>query len=143
MMFEPDERTTAIEEQRQRIKSMLSQDNQNIFVAEHEDQLAGFLGVTGGSYRRNRHCGHIVIGILQGFTGQGLGRQFFQALEEWSMPHGLRRLELTVMSHNEQAVHLYRKMGFGIEGIKQDSLKVNGKYVDEYYMAKILGKGKK
>jgi len=29
-------------------------------------------------------------------------------------------------------------MGFEKEGIKKDSLLVNGEYVDEYYMAKLL-----
>ena len=141
-MFEPGERTTTVAEQRQRIQSMLSQDNQNIFVAELDNQLVGFLGASGGRFQRNRHSAYLVIGILQAFAGQGLGTQFFQLLEDWALQHNLHRLELTVMCHNKQAVHLYRKMGFGIEGIKQDSLWVNGKYVDEYYMAKIPGQGR-
>ena len=143
MLFEPGERTTTLEEQRGRIQGLLTQANQNIFVAEQAGQLAGFLGAFGGSQRRNRNCAYIVVGILQAFAGQGLGTQFFQALDEWAVQHDLHRLELTVMCHNAQAVHLYQKMGFQIEGIKQDSLLVNGKYVDEFYMAKILGPAKK
>ena len=139
MLFEPGERTTTVEEQRQRIKGVLSQDNQMIFVAKHENHLVGFLGAFGGSFQRNRHCAYIVIGILQAYVGQGLGAQFFQGLEEWAVMHKLHRLELTVMSHNERGVNLYRKMGYLIEGTKKDSLRVNGKYVDEYYMAKLLG----
>jgi RimJ/RimL family protein N-acetyltransferase len=138
MLFEPGERTTSAEEQRQRIQGLLSQDNKNIFVAEQAGQLAGFLGAFGGDLRRNRSCAYIVIGILQAFAGQGLGTQFFQALDEWALRQHLHRLELTVMCHNAQAVHLYKKMGFQIEGIKQDSLWVNGAYVDEFYMGKII-----
>jgi RimJ/RimL family protein N-acetyltransferase len=138
MMLEPGERTFSIEEQRQRIKSVLSQDNQMIFVVEHENRLVGFLGAFGRSFHRNRHCAYIVIGILQDFAGQGLGRQLFEALESWAINRKIHRLELTVMCHNERATHLYQKMGFKTEGIKQDSLWVNGRYVDEYYMAKIL-----
>jgi hypothetical protein len=33
---------------------------------------------------------------------------------------------------------LHQKMAFQIEGIKKDSLLVDGVYVDEYYMGKIL-----
>jgi RimJ/RimL family protein N-acetyltransferase len=138
MMLEPDERTLTTEDQRQRIKNVLSQDNQMIFVVEHENRLVGFLGAFGGDFNRNRHCAYIVVGILQEYTGQGLGKQLFKALEEWAIDHRIHRLELTVMSHNERAIHLYRKMGFKREGIKKDSLRVNGQYVDEYYMAKIL-----
>jgi RimJ/RimL family protein N-acetyltransferase len=107
MMFEPGERTTTVAEQRQRIQSMLSQDNQNIFVAELDNQLVGFLGASGGRFQRNRHSAYLVIGILQAFAGQGLGTQFFQLLEDWALQHNLHRLELTVMCHNKQAVHLY------------------------------------
>jgi RimJ/RimL family protein N-acetyltransferase len=138
MMLEPGERTLTIEEQTQRIKSVLAQDNQMIFVVEHEDSLVGFLGAFGGNYRRNRHCAYIVIGIRQKFAGQGLGKQLFEALESWAVDHKIHRLELTVMCHNERAIHLYQKMGYKIEGVKQDSLWIDGRYVDEYYMAKIL-----
>ncbi|HLO14418.1 MAG TPA: GNAT family N-acetyltransferase [Anaerolineales bacterium] len=138
MMLEPGERTMTIEEQTQRIKSVLSRDNQMIFVVEHENQLVGFLGAFGGNFRRNHHCAYIVIDIRQIFAGQGIGRQLFAVLEKWAIDHKLHRLELTVMSHNERAIRLYQKMGFKTEGIKQDSLLVNDKYVDEYYMAKIF-----
>jgi len=138
MMLEPGERTLTIEEQTQRIKSILAQDNQMIFVVEHEDQFVGFLGAFGGNYRRNRHSAYIVIGIRQKFAGQGIGKQLFEALELWAVDHKIHRLELTVMCHNERAIRLYQKMGYKIEGVKQDSLGVSGRYVDEYYMAKIL-----
>jgi len=62
----------------------------------------------------------------------------FRALEAWADSHDLHRLELTVMCHNERAVRLYQNLGYKIEGIRQDSLWVNGRYVDEYYMAKLL-----
>jgi RimJ/RimL family protein N-acetyltransferase len=35
-------------------------------------------------------------------------------------------------------IRKYKKMGFEIEGTKRHSLFVNGKYIDEYYMAKFL-----
>jgi RimJ/RimL family protein N-acetyltransferase len=139
MMLEPGERTITVEEQAQRIRNVLSRDNQVIFVVEHENQLIGFLGAYGENYRRSHHCVYIVIGILQNFTGQGIGKQLFETVEKWALDHKLHRLELTVMSHNERAIRLYQKMGYQTEGIKQDSLWVNGEYVDEYYMSKILG----
>lgn len=138
MMLEPGERTMTVDEQRQRIQSVLSQANQMIFVVETESRLVGYLGAYGGSFRRDRHCAYIVAGILQEYAGQGLGKQLFAALDEWAIDHKLHRLELTVMCHNERAVHLYQKMGFRTEGVKRDSLQVDGRYVDEFYMAKIL-----
>jgi RimJ/RimL family protein N-acetyltransferase len=138
MLLEPSERTTTVEEQRDQIEHLLARHNQTIFVAEHDGQLVGYLGAFGGDFRRNRHSVYIVIGILQAFTRQGIGTQLFIALEKWARQKPLHRLELTVMAHNQAGIALYRKRGFEIEGAKKQSLLVNGQYVDEYYMAKLL-----
>ena len=139
MMLEPGERKLTVEEQRQRILAVLGRDNQTILVAEEENRLVGFLGIFGEGFRRNQHCAYIVIGILQAYTGQGIGKQLFAAAEAWALEKGLHRLELTVMRHNDRAIRLYHQMGFMVEGIKQDSLRVNDRYIDEIYMAKLLG----
>jgi RimJ/RimL family protein N-acetyltransferase len=138
MLFEPGERTTTVEEQREHIQRLLLQENSTTFVAEHNRQLVGYLEASGGQFRRNRHSVYIVIGILQDFTGQGIGGQLFAALEEWAQQKSITRLELTVMTHNQAGLALYRKRGFEIEGTKKHSLLVNNQYVDEYYMTKLL-----
>jgi RimJ/RimL family protein N-acetyltransferase len=81
---------------------------------------------------------YIVVGVLQAYSGQGIGTRLFREVEKWAREQELHRLELTVMTHNERAIHLYKKMGFEIEGTKRDSICVDGTYVDEYYMAKLL-----
>ena len=140
MMFEPGERTTTVEGQQNQLKRLLSRENQMIFVAEHDGQLVGYLGAYGGEFHRNRHSVHIVIGILQAYTGQGIGTQLFSVLEQWARQRAIHRLELTVMTHNEAGIALYRRRGFEIEGTKKHSLLVGGQYVDEYYMARLLEK---
>lgn len=61
-----------------------------------------------------------------------------QEAEVWAKEHHLHRLELTVMRHNEKAISLYEKMGFELEGVRKQALYVDGIFVDEYYMGKIL-----
>lgn len=138
MLLEPGERNTTVEQQREHILSVLTADNQMIFVAEHEGRLVGYLAGFGGDYRRNHDNVHIVIGILQAFTGQGIGRRLFEAVEAWARERGLHRLELTVMAHNTRGKALYTKMGFEVEGVKRKSLYVDGAWVDEICMAKLL-----
>ena len=138
MLLEPDERKTTLEEQRTQIDILLRQMNQTIFVAEQENQLIGYLAASGGTFKRNRHNAYLVIGILQAFTGQGIGTQLFQGLEEWAKQQHIHRLELTVMTHNIAGIALYKKQGFAIEGTKRHSLLINGQYVDEFYMSKLL-----
>ncbi len=138
MLLEPGERKTTVEEQRQRICDILSTDNQILFVAEWNGSLVGYLSATGEHFARNRHSVYIVIGLLEGYTSKGIGTALFQKMETWALDHHIHRLELSVMVHNQRGVGLYQKMGFKIEGIRRDSLLVDGKYVDEYYMAKLL-----
>jgi|SRR5450755_936112 len=139
MLLEPGERTTDIGKQRQRIADVLSHENQTIFVVEHDDRLIGYLRAGGGDYQHNRHNVYIVVGILQAFTNQGIGTALFQTLEAWARSHKLHRLELNVMVHNLAGIALYTKSGFVIEGTRKDAFYINNHYVDEYYMARLLG----
>lgn len=136
MLYEPGERTTTLVRHSKFMHSLIAAANSTMIVAEHNHQLVGYLLVNGGSLTRIRHVGYIVVGILADYQGQGIGGKLFQAMEEWRQGVGLKRLELTVMAHNEAAVTLYKKMGFAIEGMKKHSLIIDGKYVDEYYMGK-------
>lgn len=138
MLLEPDERMTTVNEQFAEIEDMISGDNKTILVAEHNSQLIGYIRADGGRYKRNRHSVYIVMGILHSFIGQGVGTMLLKELERWAIRNKNHRLELTVMVHNEAGLALYKKMGFEIEGTKKHSLFINGSYVDEYYMAKLL-----
>lgn len=136
MLFEPGERTTSEEEVRSRIENAM--ENSLLLVAESEGEIVGFLSAGRGTVNRIKHSAYIVTGILEEYRGKGIGKKLFKELDSWAVEKGLVRLELTVMVNNEGAVVLYRKMGFKIEGLKEKSCLVDGVYVDEYYMAKIL-----
>lgn len=138
MMLEPGERQTTLEQQRRRIQDWLEGERDIVLVADAGQLLAGFVALQGGGFRRNRHSGHLVVGVRQAYSGRGLGRRLMEAVEAQARQAGLHRLEMTVMTHNTRAVALYRKLGFEIEGVRKDSLRVDGRYVDEYSMARLL-----
>jgi RimJ/RimL family protein N-acetyltransferase len=138
MMLEPGERQTTVEQERERLAAIAKSDNQQTFLAEDNGQLVGWLWANGGSYRRNHHNVHIVIGIRAAYTNQGIGTRLFQTCEDWARQRGLHRLELTVMTHNLPGIALYQKMGFVIEGTARDALLVDGNYVDLFTMSKLL-----
>ncbi|MEC2345241.1 GNAT family protein [Paenibacillus barengoltzii] len=138
MLYEPGERTTTAEEQRERIQSILSEAGSTILVAEDQGKLVGYLAVFGGQANRTKHVGYIVVGITQAYSGKGIGTRLFQAAEAWRAETEITKFELTVMIPNERAVALYKKVGFEVEGVKRNSIRVDGNYVDEYYMGKIF-----
>ncbi|MED0658279.1 GNAT family N-acetyltransferase [Anoxybacillus ayderensis] len=139
LLFEAGERKLTPEQQRSHLEAITNEDNATILLAEtDEGELVGYLLARGGFARRNRHSIYIVIGLLAAFRGKGMGTMLLTELERWAREKGVHRLELTVVVDNAPAICLYKKMGFEQEGIKRHSLNINGRYVDEYYMAKLL-----
>ncbi|WP_347551954.1 GNAT family protein [Pseudalkalibacillus hwajinpoensis] len=138
MLFEPEERDTTIEAQRERIEKMEKDRHSRIFVAEKSDTLIGYLIVIGGQAKRNRHSAYLVVGILKEYRGNGVGSKLFIELEKWAKDQDIQRLELTAVTRNEAGLALYRKAGFEVEGVKRRSLLINDEFVDEYYMSRLL-----
>lgn len=138
MLFEPGERKTTVDQERKRIEAMSGEKTSTILVAEENGSLVGYLFAMGGNPTRIKHAVYIAIGVAESARGKGVGTRLFTKLEEWAKDQGIHRLELTVMVHNEAGIALYEKMGFEIEGTKKHSLFIDGKYIDEFYMSKLL-----
>ncbi|WP_306009214.1 GNAT family N-acetyltransferase [Bacillus sp. MMSF_3328] len=138
MLYGPGERNVSADIQKKMIEALSSRDNAAIFAAEEDGRLAGYLIVNGGMAGRVRHSAALVIGIKKDFRGQGIGYSLFQKLDSWAKEASLYRLELSVVSENENALALYKKAGFEVEGVKKNSLLIDGNYHDEYIMAKLL-----
>ena len=137
MMMEPGERISTAEDMEQYVLSMVKS-NSFLLLLFDGQEVAGFLSAKRGAANRIKHSAYIVCGVLKNLRGKGYGTSLFRELLAWAPENGITRLELTVMCHNEKAVHLYQNMGFEIEGKLVHSMIVNGVYVDEYAMAKIL-----
>ena len=138
MLLEPGERDARVEAQERRIRDALDEPNHKLLVADADGELVGFVVALGGPYRRNSHKAHVATGVRRAFWGRGIGTQLFENLIRWAEETGLRRLELLVMTTNEAAIALYRKMGFEVEGTKRHSLLVDGELVDEWVMARLF-----
>lgn len=137
MMFEPGERKTT-EEKMKNIITEKCESGSLTLVVEDKDKIVGFLSAERGFANRIKHSAYIVVGILEKYCEKGVGTKLFSNLEVWAKENKITRLELMVMTHNKVAIKLYEKMGFKIEGVKEKASVVDGKYVDEYYMARLF-----
>ncbi|MFA9423174.1 MAG: GNAT family N-acetyltransferase, partial [Sedimentibacter sp.] len=116
-------------------------DNQHMFVAELEEngikKVVGSIGLIVNTPARIRHSGSIGIAVSTDYQGEGIGKALLNKVidlsDNWLM---LVRLELGVFTDNERAVNLYKSLGFVIEGTKKYAIIKNGKYADEYIMAR-------
>ncbi len=84
MMLEPGERDPSVEAQANRIRGFIEKRNHQLFVAQAEDELVGYIAVMGGPYQRNSHKANMVIGILRNHTGRGLGSVLFKHAVDWA-----------------------------------------------------------
>lgn len=117
--------------------------NQHQFVAviklpNNEELIIGTAGLSVSANHRTRHSGTIGIMIHKDYQNKGVGTALIAALidvaDNWLM---LVRVELTAFEDNERAIHLYEKFGFEKEGMKRLAGIRNGKYENEYLMARI------
>lgn len=140
MLFEPGERKATLETQRTRLSNAAASEDVQILVLEvgRTGFIAGFCAGRRSSHIRDRHSFHIVIGIRQAYTGNKWGFALLSELENWAKSHDVSRLELSVMVNNPNAITLYRKLGFKIEGTKSNAVNLKSGFVDEHIMAKLI-----
>ena len=116
-------------------------ENDHLLVAEVEENgIKKVVGVVGMHVNRNprlRHSASIGIMVHTDYQGKGIGtallKKVIDLADNWLM---LVRLELGVFVENDRAVKLYQSLGFQIEGVKKYAAIRNGKYADEYIMAR-------
>ena len=116
-------------------------DNDHMLVAEvDENGVKRVVGVATLSVNRSnrvRHSGSIGIMVQKEYHRMGIGRALMTNLidiaDNWLM---LVRIELGAFTGNEKAINLYKSLGFQIEGTKKYAIIRNGKYDDEYLMAR-------
>lgn len=138
MLMEPGESVVDARALAARIENGANTQTEIWFVSRTDAGLNGFLYGRRGAARRNRHSLYLVMGVRTAAWGQGIGSHLLESIERWARATSIHRLELTVIAANERAIRLYAHAGFAREGTKRDSLMIDGSYVDEIYMSKLL-----
>jgi RimJ/RimL family protein N-acetyltransferase len=138
MLLEPGERDPSVAALARQLGEVARSANSAVIVAETDGELAGYVELTGGEFRRNRSTAYLVIGVLAKASGRGVGSGLLREASRWAAGHGLHRLELTVMAHNHRAIALYQRIGFVVEGRRQQCLRIDGQFADELYMGLLV-----
>ncbi len=140
-VMEPEEFAPEIGQGREFIDGFLQRDNSILLVATDREQIVGNFDITGGRRRRMKHTGLVGAGILKQYQGLGLGKALFSAGIDWARQHpDLRKLWLQIIADNEQALGLYRHLGFVEEGRQRDFIyEGDGIYRDNLLMSLEVG----
>lgn len=116
-------------------------ENEHMLVAEVEEEgvkkVVGVASLSVNKSNRVRHSGSIGLMVNRDYHRMGIGRALMKNLidigDNWLM---LIRIELGAFTDNEKAINLYKSLGFVIEGTKKYAIIRNGKYDNEYLMAR-------
>lgn len=138
MLYEKNERNPSTQQIRKQMTEWKKSTHSTILIAIFNGEHAGYLVLIGNPAKRAAHRASIVLGVLPDFQQKGIGYALLAKAEEWAAQRNISRLELTVVTANEAAVKLYQKTGYETEGIRKNSLFINGFFHDELYMAKLL-----
>jgi RimJ/RimL family protein N-acetyltransferase len=78
--------------------------------------------------------------MLDKYTHNGIGNKMLHILEKWARENSVHKIECEIRHVNIASIANCIKNGFVITGIHHDAAFINGKWVDEYILEKILEK---
>ncbi|MCA9733116.1 MAG: GNAT family N-acetyltransferase [Leptospiraceae bacterium] len=119
---------------------LTSKDNHQIYFGIEEktqEELVGYIQLKNINWlSRNCDLG-IVIGS-QSARGHGYGYEAMELILDYVFNSlNLHKISLKVISFNQTALNLYKKLGFLIEGTLKEHYWTDGQYYDVYILGKL------
>ena len=121
-------------------KIWISNFNQNpnalVLIAELNKQVVGLLFFVPNTKKKNSHAGEFGVSIHPDYQALGIGRRLIEELIEWAKENNtIEKVFLNVFHTNQNAIKLYKDLGFIQEGWHVKAIKqLNGEYVDVIQM---------
>lgn len=139
LLRELEEITLTVEDECKFIKRINESADSLMLIGFLDGKYVGNCSLMGMQQHRFKHRASVAIALFQKYIGQGIGSVMLTKLCEIAENIGLEQLELEVVTSNEKAIALYKKIGFEIHGTLPHHMKYkDGTYADEYFMVKVL-----
>jgi ribosomal protein S18 acetylase RimI-like enzyme len=100
------------------IQALIEETESNIFVAEIDKLLTGFIVILISSTANfpllvpRKFAVIDNIGVHPNFRNQGVGTALIETAQAWAKNKGAENIELNVYLFNTNAIYLYQKLGF-------------------------------
>ena len=108
-------------------------------VAIVNDRVIGQIGFEVDANPRRKHVANFGMVVAEDCRGDGIGSSLVEAMLDvcgnWL---AVRRIELQVYTDNQNAIRLYEKHGFSVEGTAREYAFREGRFADVHFMAKLL-----
>jgi N-acetyltransferase len=122
------------------IEHMSTPGEAGCWVIEHDGRAIGFANFR--NYKPKAKSAEVGIGIGEpGLWGKHLGREALDLEVRYLQEElGLHRIGLSVVSHNDRAIWMYKAAGFVVEGIERDGIARDEVFLDDVQMGLVKGK---
>lgn len=133
--YEPDEFTITDEQQAHTISMFSQADNAILLVATINDKIVGNLSFRVGASKKFHHVGELGVQVLKDYWNLGIGKELIKYLINWAQENKfIIKISLRVRADNQNAIHVYKKLGFQEEGVLKGEMMCNGILYDLIYM---------
>ncbi|MFZ7942858.1 MULTISPECIES: GNAT family N-acetyltransferase [Bacillaceae] len=115
-----------------------TESKKNLFlVAEVNGRIVGFSRCEGNQLKRTSHKVEFGVCVLKDFWGYGIGQNLLKESIHWADTNNIKKITLNVLETNDNAIKLYQKHGFEVEGIlKKDKVLSDGNYYNTILMGR-------
>lgn len=99
------------------------------------DNIIGHCEISNSEWDAASHVGLLGIIVKKNYRDLNIGRNLIDiAIKESKKLNHKEKIILSCFSNNERAIHLYKKLGFRIVGIRKNQFYIDLKYYDETLM---------
>jgi RimJ/RimL family protein N-acetyltransferase len=110
-----------------------------LIVAEVNEQVVGHLRLFSAWYgAKSRHVGEVGLAVIEPWRERGIGKVLLDYALKWAVFAGFQKATATVFANNQRAINLFSLYNFTQEGCRTKQLLVEGNFVDEVLLGKLL-----
>lgn len=130
----------SLEDEHKWINSFAKQKNNLLLLAVYDEQVIGNIEIRTPALSKTKHTSLLAMGIVKEWRNKGIGSILMESMINWAKENTtIEILWLQVFASNEPAIALYKKMGFTVDGIQKDFIKLDkNTYTDSVNMSKKL-----
>jgi ribosomal protein S18 acetylase RimI-like enzyme len=114
--------------------------NRKVFLAFSDAKVVGMTVVSFESSLKTQHLAKIYsVYVSPSYRRQGIAEKLMEdAIKKVKQIKRIKKVKLQVVTQQNSAIHLYKKMGFKIVGKLKKDLKIRKNYYDSYIMERFL-----
>ena len=108
-----------------------------LFFAEYEGTLIGMTGIVRPGAPKVKHSATVWgVYVNAAWRGQHIAEALIESCLDWAHANEVVIVKLAVVSDNQPAIRCYERCGFKTYGTEPQAIFHDGKYYDEYLMAR-------